>query len=276
VRRAIVTVVTATVISGAITGWISVLPAAASTPYQSVVKQASPFAYWQLAEAPGTLTAVDSSGNGNSGTYAPCVVLGQGGPLRQRNVTAALLGAQLGCYMTFQPSVGYSGSYSVEAWIKPSSASKYYQTFVDSRSTNGEFSVDFKLTGTSNPGGQQLCADIGDGYEWLANPCTAFAFRANQWYYIALTVSETDSNLGVATFYVDGQPVNQVGVANYGALPLLTDSNHPIVLGGNPRYDDCGCQPPENFDGTVGQVAVYEYPLSANQVSFHYLAGVQP
>lgn len=268
-RASVIAIVFA--IAGTVTGWVDVAPAAASTRYQSVVKSDSPFAYWQLAEQPGAGTAVDSSGNGNSGTYAPCVVLGQSGPLRQHHVSAALLGAQPGCYMTFQPSVSYSGSYSIEAWVKPSNTVKIGQTFFDTRSTTADYGVNFLLTGLSN-GGQQLCANIGDGYEWLGNPCFGFAYRANQWYYLALTVNETPFTGGAATFFINGQPVYQIGLPNFGTLPLLTDPMHPIALGGAPRYDSCTCEAPENFDGTVGQVAVYEYPLSFSQVAAHYSA----
>lgn len=176
--------------------------------------------------------------------------------------------------MTYRPSAGYAGSYSVEAWVMPFSATKYYQNVVDSRAPGPydpttEYSMDFGFTGSANPGGQQICADIGDGYEWLANPCTSFTFRAHQWYYLAMTVSDLT---GVANFFVNGRAIYGFGLFNYGLPPLLTDQNHPIVLGGDPRYDHFSPDP-GNFDGVIGQVAVYKYALSPKQVTAHYSAG---
>jgi Concanavalin A-like lectin/glucanases superfamily len=296
-------VAAASLVAGSLAAWNGVSTAGASASYPSIIEQDSPFAYWQLAEPHGSATATDSSGHGNAGTYAsigysgsPCGGLGQAGPIRDYAATAALLGEQPGCYMTSTPS-SYSGSYTVEAWIRPSTTTKYYQTFFDSRAADsvqvrctfgvcrryilsGEYSVDFKLTGTGSgtqAGQQQLYADIGDGREWLANLRTSFAFSANQWYYVALTVSVNGSNTaGVATLFVNGQPVHDVALANTGLPPLLADTQHPIVLGGNPRYDNTTTPDPENFDGTIGQVAVYEYALSYSQVAAHYSAGQAP
>jgi hypothetical protein len=248
--------------------------AAASPTYQAIVERDAPFAYWQLSEAFGARTAADSSGNGHSGTYAGCVKLGQGGPFGGYGATAALMGQHTGCYMTYTPSTGYYGSYTVEAWVNPSTTTKYYQTFFDTRAAGPdpgtEYSSDFKLMGTSDPDGQQLCADVGDGSEWLTNGCTPFAFYAHTWYYVALTVSET----GIVTYFIDGVAVYREDLPNYGGAPLLTDPNHPIVVGGNPKF----VQSPdtENFEGTIGQVAVYEYALSSTQVAAHYAAGRQP
>ncbi len=47
------------VCAAAISGWIGVVPAGASSDYPSVIERDSPFAYWQLAEAPGAQTALD-------------------------------------------------------------------------------------------------------------------------------------------------------------------------------------------------------------------------
>jgi Concanavalin A-like lectin/glucanases superfamily len=258
-------------------------PARASADYTSVVKRDSPFAYWQLSEGAGAETAADSSGNGNTGTYDACVSLGQPGPFGgPGTVTSALLGQRTGCYMEYQPFDRYSGSYTVEAWVSPTSTTKLSQTFFDSRGPGpfnfaAEYSLDFKLTGTNNPGGQQLVADIGDGAQWLANTGTSFPFTAGDWYYVVLTVRRAAHGDGLATMFIDGKSVHHVALRNSGTPPLLTDSNHPIVLGGNPRYDDSpSIQSAENFDGRVGQVAVYKYALSPTQIAAHYEARLGP
>jgi hypothetical protein len=207
--------------------------------------------------------------------YQPCVALGRKGPIRHYRATAALLGHKPGCYMSFEPHRRYAGGFSVEAWVRPSSATKDLQTFFDSRAPYGEYSVDFKLTGTLNPyppAGQAVCADIGNGREWLAeHQCSPFPFRAHRWYYLALTVHATTGAPGVATFFINGRAVRSIQLPR--GLPLLTDSAHPIAIGDNPRYDYRGNPNPENFDGIVGQVAVYQYTLSFRQVAAHYATG---
>jgi hypothetical protein len=106
--------------------------------------------------------------------------------------------------MTYEPSTSYSGAYSVEAWVKPGSAAKYYQTIFDTRGGNGEYSFDLVLEGLAYPGGQQLHIDVGDGQEWLTGSTgrnVPFAFAAGHWYYIVATVSPAQH---VADLYVNG------------------------------------------------------------------------
>ncbi len=248
-------------------------PALALAGYQRLIKEASPWAYWQLADPGGATVAADSSGNGRAGTYASCVSLGEPGPIRDNPATAALLGSELGCYMTYSSSSAYSGSYSVEGWAMPSSTTKSYQTIFDTRAVDGEFSMDVGLGGTPAPEGQGFGVDIGDGSEWLTNPFIPWLFKAHKWFYFAVTVNAATR---VATIYINGGSVDRIMLPNYGLPPLLTDGNHPIVLGGNPRYDYPSNPAPGNFDGLIGQVAVYEYALSPGQVAAHYAAGGQP
>jgi hypothetical protein len=278
----------------AVVGGIGAASAGASASYPSIINQDSPWAYWQLGESSG-LQAQDSSGNGHTGTYAACVNLGQQGPIQNYSATAALLGVNQGCYMTYGiPATGpraYYGNYSVEAWIKPSSTTKPIQAFFDSRAPDqtfrrcyfgrcswrtisGEYSMDLGLTGSTDVHGRQLTADIGDGAHWLANPVVPFAFVAGRWYDIVLTVDYSNSTHD-AKLFIDGQVVGDFTLATpvgTGWLPLLIDGNHPIVLGGDPRYPSPPNPYPDNFDGTIGQVAVYEYALSSVQVADHYSA----
>jgi hypothetical protein len=245
----------------------------ASANYSSVVFANSPTDYWRLNEAPHSIIAVDWSSNHNNGIYAPCVKLGVTGPIHNDPDTAGVFGKQAGCWMTYLPSSSYAGSYSVEAWVKPTSTSKKYETFFDTRAHDGtgDGSFDMKLTGTSNPGGQGVQIDVGDGYEWLSNAELPLAFTAGHWYYIAATV---DASSNVADVYVNGSLLGRAPLQNYGYLPLLFDPNHPIAVGGNPLYDLSGPYlGAESFDGSIGQVAVYEHALTSTDISTHYHAG---
>ena len=119
-------------------------PVALASPlYKSVILRDKPISYWRLGERPGSAVAKDSSGHGNNGTYASCVQLGVKGAITNDPNTAAIFGQQPGCWMVAQPVAGgHAGDYTVEAWIKTTSTTKLYQTFLDSRSPNGEFSFD--------------------------------------------------------------------------------------------------------------------------------------
>ena len=128
-------------------------PASAAADYSSVILASSPWAYWRLNEQAGSKTAVDDAGKRN-GTYRSCVRLGRKGPISRDRDTAGFFGRP-GCWMTFRPFRSYAGAYSVEAWVKPGSASKLYQTIFDTRGPNGEFSFDLVLEGTAFSGGQQ-------------------------------------------------------------------------------------------------------------------------
>jgi hypothetical protein len=236
-----------------------------------VILASSPVAYWRLNDQPGSTTAVDDAGNDN-GTYSSCVQLGQPGPISDDPDTAGFFGKP-GCWMTYQPSASYAGAYSVEAWVKPGSASKPYQSIFDTRG-DGVYSFDLVLQGSAYSGGQQLHIDVGDGQEWLTTGSIPFAFTAGQWYYVAATVSPADHE---AVLYVNGTVLGTIRLARGGLPTLLFDPNQPIAVGGDLQYDLIpGNRNPENFDGTIGQVAVYESVLTSGTISLHYQAGAPP
>jgi hypothetical protein len=253
-----------------------------------VVEAAHPYAYYQLADPPGSTVATDSSGNGHNGTYATCVQLGQSGPIADYPATATLFRNQSGCFESYVPSAHYSGSYSVEAWIKTKSTTREAQTFLDTRAPDlagpwsGEFSFDLKLAGTSNPhGGQALCFDSGDGqsqlniYGGTNHGCIPFGFSANVWYYVAYTLNWATHT---SSLYVNGTVLGRVALMDYGRPPLLFDTTHPLIVGANARYPGTANGGPdggENFIGTIGQAAFYTSLLSPKQIAAHYRAGIK-
>jgi len=196
------------------------------------------------------------------------------GPIRNDPDTAAFFGKP-GCWMTYKPATSYVGTYGVEAWVKPGSVSKTYQTIFDTRALHGEYSFDLSLTGSDYSRGQLLHIDVGDGRQWLTDPNggfnVRFAFKAGRWYYIAATVSRAHH---VAVLYVNGRVLGKTTLQYFGRPPLLFGRQHPIAIGGNPRYDLLpGNSLPGNFDGTIGQVAVYDHLLASGTIAAHYNAG---
>jgi hypothetical protein len=255
-------------------GVAGALAASTTAKYSAAVLASSPWAYWRLNEKPQATKAADDTGNGRAGKYASCVQLGQPGPIKNDSDTAGFFGNP-GCWMSYTPSAAYAGAYSVEAWVKPGSASKTYQTIFDTRGPNGEFSFDLSLEGTGYSGGKNLHIDVGDGQTWLTNFNggfnAPFPFTVGRWYYIAATVNLAQS---VAFLYVNGNVLAKIKLPSYGHPTLLFDPSHPIAIGGNPRYDLIpGNTLPGNFEGTIGQAAVYTRALTAATIAAHYKAG---
>jgi hypothetical protein len=218
------------------------------------------------------MAAADVSSSHFNGTYSSCVQLGQPGALANYAGTSASFGhtPSTGCWMTYRRAAAYAGSYTAEAWVKPSSTTQSGQDFIDTRSLNGEFSFDMKLQGTSSPSGTEAVAiDVGDGSTWLTTTNFPYAYKANQWYFIAMTVTPAG-----ATVYVNGGLLNSVAFpSNQKATqsqpqPLLWDPNHPLCVGGDARYPTG-----ENFNGAIQDVAIFTHALSAAQIAQQYTDG---
>ena len=205
-----------------------------------MIESSSPFAYWQLGDAVGSSTAVDSSGNGNTGTYASCVKLGKPGPIRDYSGTSGLFGRHQGCWMTATPAGSYTGSFTVEAWVKPTGTTRTFQTFFDTRFPSAEYGFDFKLLGSDARQGQSLFVDVGDGSNWMSDTQSqlggyvSYPFKAGTWYYVAASVNATKLKVYL---YVNGTLIGSSHLQSRGLPPLLFDSSHQFAVGGNPLQD---------------------------------------
>lgn len=82
--------------------------------YPNEVIADSPFAYYRLGELSGT-TAIDSSGNGNNGTYTNGVVLGEAGAIQDDPNTAIQFNAATGSFVAL-PTIALDGDFTLEAW----------------------------------------------------------------------------------------------------------------------------------------------------------------
>ena len=238
--------------------------------YSSTVLSDNPIVYWPLGDPAGSTTANDVSGGGRQGTYTSCATRGAPGPIAHDASTAATFSAD-GCYMQFTPGGGdsYWGSFSAEAWFKATgSITQEFRTLISSRTSNGEYSFDFGVTGTTFGDGQTLHADIGDGNEWLNTGDVPFAFKIGQWYDVAISVDATNN---VATYYVNGSSIGSVGLSSDDTSPLLYDSGHPIAVGENTRY--LGLHRRGVVWCSIAQVALYPAALSSNDLLTHYEVG---
>jgi len=129
-----------------------------------------------------------------------------------------------------------SGSYTVEAWVKPNHATNIMS--IMSTREPMDLSFDMKLQN-----GNLLHADIGNGSSWITTSADAtFNYVVGQWYHIAYVISPTGY-----TIYIDG------AVAGSGAFsvttPLLFDANHQISIG---NYLSL-----EPFNGVIDEVRIW-------------------
>ncbi len=186
-------------------------------------------ASWHFDEGGGTV-AVDSSGNGNTGTMAgnPAIATGKMGTARSFSADADAMGV---------PSVPLGASWTIEGWfsypIQPSH-SGWWRTFA--RGLNGD------LLAVSGTGSDVLAA-----FQAPSTPhYTSYAVTglSNGWHHMAAVGAGTTT-----TFYMDG---NQVATADYR-------STSPIVYVGN--YGGLAQQ-----FGTIDEVKIYDRALSQAEI----------
>jgi RHS repeat-associated protein len=238
------TVLTSLFVSGA----FSLRVAAAS--YSATIIGDGPSAYYRLDES-ACCTATDSSGHGRNGTYTSSgVTFGASGALSSDSDTAAAFDGSSG-WVSIPTSDTIAGSFSVEAWVKPSS-----------------IGGDLGILGTRGPQDYgfdmqiyqgKVHGDIGTGSSWLNfNADASLTVQAGAWYHIVYVVAP-----GVWAIYVNGSSAAS-GTLPAGT-PLLWDSNHQLEIAnvGNPSTP---------FNGSVDEVAVYPTALTASQVASHFAA----
>ncbi len=248
--------------------------------YSEDVMKYNPHAYWQLNELSGT-TAADVSGNGYNGTYEGSYSLGQpGSPISPSCPTSAVstssVGFAGGGYVatplgnpTGQPPPQYFevNAFTVEGWAKisgyPPGSGANPRIIANAKTDNQPGAGGGLLNGSRgfeiwvNSGGSTETFAVGNG---LVNAQATGSEQLNigQWYFFAGTYNDAT---GVATLYVDGQPIATANLQGGGPVaPTL----YPINIGRNPSYNG------DYLDGNVDQVAVYNYALTATDLQSQF------
>lgn len=230
-----------------------------SRNYRDVIMADNPIMYWRLGERTGSL-AYDESVMHRDAIYVGNPTHGMPGAIIEDADTATGFNGH-NQYVTWNPTTSVSGTFTVEAWVKEK---KLYQTqtFFNTRSTTADYSFDlrFELV-TLNFVQKQIHIDIGDGRRWLAAGGVPFDFKATVWYHVAVVVTPTG-----AVYYVDGV---KIGSASYTGTPLLCDFAHKVEIGANTASGWIINQ----VQSVIDEVAIYDYALTADQISAHHLTG---
>jgi Tol biopolymer transport system component len=215
-------------------------------PYAQQVLAAVPAGYWRFGEASGT-TALDSSGNANNGTYLNGPLLGLPGALAgDANTAASFDGVNDSVRVPDANSLDVGDSFTLEGWIKRSSATKAYELF--NKGGNG-----LQLTVMSAANGNQV---------WLrkANVSTIARSSAGvpadgRFHYVVATKNGPNS----AHIYIDGVE-STVAVS---PAQVIANTAFPLTFTGAGTNQH-----------TLDEFALYDGVLTPAQIMAHYQAGV--
>ena len=217
---------------------------APATTYVAVVGSDAPAGYWRLGEASGT-TLTDSSGHANNGTYLGGVTLGQAGALvGDANRAARFDGIDDTGRVPDAASLDVGGAFTVEAWIKRSSAAVSTELF------------------NKGAGGLQLAVlSAGSGNQVFLRKAGVSTIARSQdgvpadgrYHHVVATMNGAAS----ARIYIDAvDSTVQLG-------PTLTVANTAFPL----TFGSAGGAPT-----TLDELALYGRALTAGEVEEHFVA----
>lgn len=231
--------------------------------YLSAVIADDPLGYWRLGESAGSV-AYDYYG-GHHGTYYN-VTLGQPGYSGLDTDTAVKFAGQnsrVGDISGTQINFTGNTNFTLEAWVNgPAGQPEQTSILVKGIGDDG-------TTAT-----EQFALDISGGnYRFFVrrNANTIYDVIANvgpngTWQHV---VAVYDDTLQQMSLYVDGELQ-----ASDETSPGLNNTTTPFIigskrLGNDPNYNG-------TFNGTIDEVAVYSYALTAEQIQNHYGSAFGP
>ncbi|MGA9777554.1 MAG: LamG-like jellyroll fold domain-containing protein [Verrucomicrobiia bacterium] len=248
---------------------------ASAADYPTTILADHPVAYYRLEEASASPTVADSSGNNFTGyvTYVTQAdgtnifpMLGQPGIDTNSALFATSTGIGQGniavpVNSTINPSPdGTNGApFSAELWVQATTQPGNFEVPLDDSSDFGQ------PPPFNNSAGWNFYQTAGPGSTW------SFSMRPNpgyvgagpavtvgQWTHLVISYDGTN-----ATFYVNGVAYNTYAIPQF----LVNDGAENLVMGEGPAT---GFAP---YDGYIDEVAIYNYALSAAQVTNHYAVG---
>ncbi|WP_419190622.1 LamG-like jellyroll fold domain-containing protein [Saltatorellus ferox] len=204
--------------------------------------------HYEMNETSGTI-CVDSSGNGNHGSYTGGYVLGQAGTSMTSGTAVDFDGLSGFVDIPGSPSLdALRSNLSIAAWIE-ADVEQLQRVFANRRPAGGGSGGSFAF-GTTPAGLRFTTMDIQDYNQNVPVPCCQPHH---------LVVSFDASFL--ATFYLDGVLVGTVGGNAPANAPSGANQYLIAVL-------DLGGGTAEWFDGRIDDVQVYSGALGQNEVSF--------
>jgi concanavalin A-like lectin/glucanase superfamily protein len=243
---------------------------------QAVVDDAA-LGYWRLGDSEGYAQAVlsdgavgywrlnsnatDSASTPHNGTVTGGVTFGQTGPLADGS-TAALFDGSTGYVETADNAAWHfgTGTMSVECWFKTSDGTNYEQ-LIDTK-TAGTNTAGFNVQVNNGvPGKVDFRIANGSAQISCVTPQT---FTDGSWHHLVGTLTRgTPNQLAV---YIDGvlKATQNTPADGWNITPTL-----PLDFG---RYNGLasGTLGDGHLAGSLKDIALYNYALSARQIANHY------
>ena len=214
--------------------------------------------YYQLDEAAGSTSVVDSTGNTGPGTPGSGVTLGATSASPALNTAASFNGS--GTADITVPNNGVlnvgTGAFSIELW---------YKTNVGGRTDL----LTYKALDSSSDLGLQSDAQGANSLSYYHNGYVAKASGVTDstWHYLVVTRTSTaDNTNGTVTVYVDG-----VAAATGTDTLSINETTAPLYIGSN---HDATPTPALTMNGSLDELAFYGTVLTPAQIAAHYAAGV--
>ena len=226
-------------------------PTVAAAQYQATVLADAPVAYYRFEETAGT-SAIDSSGNGNTGTYTNGPLLAQTG-LPQLGLAVSFDG--IDDHVVTPRTV--ATNFTLELWLRTTATSP-----AGAQAYEGDGLVWSDVGGTAN---DFVLAALNDRAAFFTgNPDTTVIgttpINDGLWHHVVVTRTMG----GAKRLYVDAV-LQATGTTN--GSPLTAQPQ--IMIAANTldsRY----------FEGLVDEVAYYTTVLSLARIQAHYAARIAP
>ncbi len=251
---------------GSVTSSPAILAVVATNyPYAQLVINDHPVGYWRLDEASGNVAHDYFSTN--NGAYNNALLNQPGNGLVDTHKVARFgVLASMNSYVggipldfgTTNYTANTNGEFSIECWVN--GGSQTTDAGIMTKGTGG--------------GGEQFNLDCGSGgghaFRFFVRQYDGTACLANgsvapngQWHHL---VGVCDQTNGTVSLYIDGQLNASTTI---GASAGILNSVQPVAFGsrqsGSGNFDD-------QFIGSLQDVAIYRYALSASQIQAHYAA----
>ncbi|MEV0582658.1 LamG-like jellyroll fold domain-containing protein [Nonomuraea sp. NPDC050310] len=227
--------------------------------YLSAVRNSDPIGYWRLGEASGTKAKDSGWGAGDASLTG--VTLGQAGAVESSPDKAAKLSGAGTISLPDHAIAQLAGSASIETWFKTSAAGVIMAAGTDNGSDPARSLVyvgsDGKLRGQFRP---------TTGTSAIAPITSTAAVNDGQWHHVVLTLSGTTQQM-----FLDGQSVGTATGSGFGGWPVGAQMGNGKLEGGKwPGGPASTANLPLN--GFLDEVALYDRPLSADDVAIHFAA----
>lgn len=221
--------------------------------YFAAVLESGPASYWRLGEPSGSTTANDAMGRGSTASYVGTVALGIAGALPDDADTAAGFNGS-DANVSASQVTSDPRAYSLELWVKSTTTRGGKLVGFGNRQTGLSSSYDRHVYMTTS--GQLVFGAYSGGRVTVASPS---AYNDGRWHHVVATMGATGMAL-----YVDGSAV--ASNPNTGSQPF----NGYWRVGGDSLTGWPSAPGSAYFNGSIDEVAIYQYALTGDQVASHY------